>query len=334
MLTGMPARMYSRFFLMVLLAAGLVASVTESMAQPSPRGQDRPVQRTLPRKDIYASLGQALGIPQGEAKTLEQSTEDKGFPPRETVVLLLLAKARADRLIEEGKFSTGQAMDALNASVDFLVGLVEKDKAGWLVLVENTGPKVDLSTVVAKANQIIGFHSERAGVSRTVPVTEREVAVTVKGESEKIKDQPPGKPAVQEGRQEVVPAVSENDLSLKKKGEPEPAPAKMFPREVIRQNLAKEFSLDVEMIDTHLTRYEQEMPIREGVLVFVVANDLTRRQVLTGEIDKAQRKQAFESNMNYILQRRHEGVGWGDIGRLGELSGRDLNLKANKLVGQ
>jgi hypothetical protein len=334
MLTRMPAVRSSGSFLVVLLAAGLVASTTESFAQPPPRGQDRPVQRTLPRKEIYGNLSKELGVTEGEVKALEQSTEDKGFPPRETVVLLLLAKARADRLIEEGKFSKRQGMDALNASVDFLVGLIEKDKAGWLALVQNSGGKADLSAVVAKANQIIGFHSERAGVSRTVPVMQREVAVKAEGESEKVKVQPPAKAAAQEGREGVRSGANEGELSLKKKGEPEPAPAKMFPREVILQNLAKEFSLDVEMINAHLTRYEQEMPIREAVLVFVIANDLTRRQILTGEIDKAQRKQAFESNLNYILQRRHEGVGWGDIGRLGELSGRDVNLKANRLVGQ
>ena len=181
MLIRMPVVRLSGFFLVVLLTAGLFASTTQSFAQPPPRGQDRPVQRTLPRKDIYANLSKALGVKDAEAKALEQSTEDKGFPPRETVVLLLLAKARADRLIEEGEFSKGQGMDALNASVDFLVGLVETKKAGWLVLVQNTGAKVDLTTVVAQANQIIGFHSERAGVSHTVPVLERGVAS--KGES-------------------------------------------------------------------------------------------------------------------------------------------------------
>ena len=322
MLTRMPGVRSSGSFLVVLLAAGLVASMTESFAQPPPRGQDRPVQRTLPRKDIYANLSKALGVTEGEARALEQSTEDKGFPPRETVVLLLLAKARADRLIEEGKFSKRQGMDALNASVDFLVGLIEKDKAEWLALVRNSGAKVDLSAVVAKANQIIGFHSERAGVSRTVPLTDRPVAVKVEGESEKGTDQPPG---AQEQREVAHPRWGRK---------PDPAPGKVLPREVILKNLAKEFSLDEEMINTHLTRYEQEMPIREAVLVFVVANDLTRRQILTGEVEQAQRKQAFESNLKYVLERRHEGVGWGDMGRLGELSGRDLNLKAVRLVGE
>ena len=325
MLTRMPGVRSSGSFLVVLLAAGLVASMTESFAQPPPRGQDRPVQRTLPRKDIYANLSKALGVTEGEARALEQSTEDKGFPPRETVVLLLLAKARADRLIEEGKFSKRQGMDALNASVDFLVGLIEKDKAGWLALVRNSGAKVDLSAVVGKANQIIGFHSESAGVSRTVPVIEREAAVKVEGESEKGKDQPPGAPGAQEQREVAHPRWGRK---------PDPAPGKVLPREVILKNLAKEFSLDEEMINTHLMRYEQEMPIREAVLVFVVANDLTRRQILTGEVEQAKRKQAFESNLKYVLERRHEGVGWGDMGRLGELSGRDLNLKAVRLVGE
>jgi hypothetical protein len=176
MFTRMSVVRASGVFLVVALAAGLLASTPESFAQPPSRGQDRPVQRTLPRKEIYANLSKELGVKDAEAKALVESLEDKGFPPRETVVLLLLAKARADRLIEEGRYPKGQGLDALNASVDFLVGLVEKDKAGWLALVENTGAKIDLTTVVAKANQIIGFHSERAGVSRTVPVVERGVA--------------------------------------------------------------------------------------------------------------------------------------------------------------
>ncbi len=176
MLTNMPVVRSSWCFLVALLAAGLSASTTRSFAQPPPRGQDRPVQRTLPRKEIYVNLSRALGVTEGEAKALEQSTEDKGFPPRESVVLLLLAKARADRLRADGKGVQGQGMDALKASADFLVDLVETKKAGWLVLVQNTGAKVDLTTVVAQANQIIGFYSERAGVSRTVPVLERGVA--------------------------------------------------------------------------------------------------------------------------------------------------------------
>jgi hypothetical protein len=176
MLTRMPVVRSSGFFLVALLAAAVFAPATEGLAQPPPRGQDRPVQRTLPRREICANLGKALGVTEGEAKALEQSIEDRGFPPRETVVLLLLAKARADRLMKEGTGAKGQPLDALKASADFLVDLVETKKAGWLVLVQNTGAKVDLTTVVAQANQIIGFHSERAGISRTVPVLERGVA--------------------------------------------------------------------------------------------------------------------------------------------------------------
>jgi hypothetical protein len=159
----------SRLFVVVLLAAGLVASATDGFAQP-PRGE-RPVQRTLPRKEIYANLGTGLDVGQGEAKSLMQSVEDRGFPLRETVVLLLLAKARADRLIEEGKVPKEQRAQALTESAGYLVGQVE-DKAGWLMLVQQTGATVDLSKVVARANKIIGFFSEKVRVSRTVPVEE------------------------------------------------------------------------------------------------------------------------------------------------------------------
>ncbi len=154
---------------MVLLAAGLVASAIDGFAQPLPRGE-RPVQRTLPRKEIYANLGMGLGVGEGEAKSLMQSIEDRGFPPRETVVLLLLAKARADRLIEEGKFSKEQWAQALTQSADYLVGQVQEEKAGWLMLVQKAGATVDLRKVVAEANQIIGFFSEKVRLSETVPL--------------------------------------------------------------------------------------------------------------------------------------------------------------------
>jgi hypothetical protein len=197
MVMTLPLVRSSRLFVAVLLAAGLVASATDGFAQPPPRGGDRPVQRTLSRKEIYANLSNELGVKDAEAKALVQSVEDRGFPPRETVVLLLLAKARADRLIEEGKVSKGQGLDALHASVDFLVGLVEKEKAGWLALVQKTGVQVDLTAVVARANQIIGFFSERAGVSRTVPV--REVPIALKPPaSEKPAQETPAKQEEQE----------------------------------------------------------------------------------------------------------------------------------------
>jgi len=177
MVIALPLVRSSRVFVVVLLAAGLVAAATDGIAQPPPRGGDRPVQRTLPRNEIYAALGTGLDVGREEAKSLVQSVENKGFPLRETVVLLLLAKARADLLIEEGKLSKKQGAQALTESAEYLVGLVQKEKAGWLVLVQKTGAKVDLSAVVAKANQIIGFFSERAGVSRTVPVVEQPIVV-------------------------------------------------------------------------------------------------------------------------------------------------------------
>jgi len=179
MLTKMPGVRSFRFFVVVMLAFGLVALATESFAQrPPARGrEERPVQRTLPRKQIYANLSEGLGVKGEEAKSLLQSVEDKGFPLRETVVLLLLAKAQADRQIEEGKFSKEQRVQALTATAEHLVGLVEKEKAGWLALVQKTGAKVALSSVVSKANQIIGFHSERSSVSWTIPLKEVPVVI-------------------------------------------------------------------------------------------------------------------------------------------------------------
>jgi hypothetical protein len=190
MVIALPLARSSRLFVVVLLAAGVVATATDSIAQAPPRGGDRPVQRTLPRNEIYAKLGTVLDVGQGEAKSLVQSVEDKGFPLRETVVLLLLGKARADRLIEEGKFSKEQRAQVLTESAEHLVGLVQKEKAGWLVLVQKTGAKVDLSAVVAKANQTIGFFSERVGVSRTVPVVEKPIVVETKSSEEPAQENP------------------------------------------------------------------------------------------------------------------------------------------------
>jgi hypothetical protein len=180
MLTKMPGVRSSRFFVVVMLAFGLVALATESFARRPPAsggGEERPVQRTLPRKQIYANLSEGLGVKGEEAMSLLQSVEDKGFPLRETVVLLLLAKAQADHQIEEGKSSKGQRVQALTATAEHLVGLVEKEKAGWVALVQKTGAKVDLSLVVAKANQIIGFYSERASVSWTIPLKEVPIVI-------------------------------------------------------------------------------------------------------------------------------------------------------------
>ncbi len=194
MLTKMPGVRSSRFFVVVvMLAFGLVALATESFAQrpPASGGEERPVQRTLPRKQIYANLSEGLGVKGEEAKSLLQSVEDRGYPLRETVVLLLLAKAQADRQIEEGKFSKEQRVQALTATAEHLAGLVEKEKAGWLALVQKTGAKMDLNTVVSKANQIIGFYSERAGVSWTIPLKEVPIVMEQAEEGEEPEQENP-----------------------------------------------------------------------------------------------------------------------------------------------
>src|SRR5262249_40280503 len=86
--------------------------------------------------------------------------------------LLLIAKARGEDLIGQGKFTKEQRTQAIRTSTDYLVDLVNKDHVGWLGLVEKSGAKVSLNSAVAQAHQIIGFYAERGGTSTTVPASE------------------------------------------------------------------------------------------------------------------------------------------------------------------
>src|SRR5262249_32428869 len=64
----------SLLYLIVLLAGGLLVSTTESVADTV---QDWPLHRTLPRQEITARLGQALGVSAQDAQALERWTEDR-----------------------------------------------------------------------------------------------------------------------------------------------------------------------------------------------------------------------------------------------------------------
>ena len=166
-----------RLLVVALLAAGLIGSATDGLAQSAaapppgrgPRADDRPVQRTLPREAIYANLSKELDLKEAEAQALAQSVEGRGFPLRETVVLLLLAKARTDRLIEQGTVAKQQGAGEIQSSADFLVGLVDQDKVGWLALVERSEARVNLGALVTRASGIIGFYADRVGTSTEVP---------------------------------------------------------------------------------------------------------------------------------------------------------------------
>ncbi len=184
------------------------------------------------------------------------------------------------------------------------------------------GPQVNLGSLVPEAYEAIGFYFRETVDSRTAQAMGQPEAA-----EEKRQGPPQGGPAAQEESQPAPP---------KKIRHPDATPERHFPREVILKNLAKEFAIDEETIKTDLTRIEKEMPTREAVLLFVLANDMTRKQILLGEIEPAQRKEAFEKHLQTVLELSEKGAGWGDIGRLVgmELSGRDLHMRANKLIGQ
>ena len=168
----LPIAPVFRLFVATAVAGTLAGSTTDVCAQSQSRGprpSERPVQRTLPRKEIYENLGKRLGVKGAEAKSLTQAVEDKGFPIRETVVLLLVANARASNLIDQGKFTKQQRVQAIRTTADYLIDQVDKDQAGWLAVVDKSEAKVSLSAAVAEANDIIGFYSERAGNETTVP---------------------------------------------------------------------------------------------------------------------------------------------------------------------
>ena len=338
------------FFAMGVLMAGLVVSTTESVAQQQARGsrgKDQPVQRIRPRQEIYANLSTQLGLNDVEAaQELLSSVENRGFPLREAIVLLLLAKAGADRLIEAGDMPKDAALEALQSSADVLVDLVDNEAAGWQALAESTGAQVNLTQLVMTARAVMGLYSERAGESRIEPMVE--LGVTTKVEqgtpserkpapAEGKRPAPERKPMAQAAKplaQAAKPVAPEG--MGRRSNEPGSQPARTFPRETILKNLAKEFAVDEETANTLLTRLESKMPLREGVMLMVVANELTRRQILLGEITKAQRKEALTSNVDTLLPFREEGEGWGNVGpRVGlHISGRTLNQKSRMLIGQ
>src|SRR5262245_20969305 len=102
------------------LAGFISASIAvDAIAQSAPRTPppgERPVQRTLPRNEIYANLSERLEISEADAQTLTRSVEDKGFPLRETVVLLLLANGRTNQLVEQGKLAKDRRVEGMRTS--------------------------------------------------------------------------------------------------------------------------------------------------------------------------------------------------------------------------
>jgi hypothetical protein len=184
------------------------------------------------------------------------------------------------------------------------------------------GSNVGLGWLVPEACEATGLYSRETADSRTAQAVGRPEAAEEKGQGP-----PQGGPAAQEEGKPARP---------KKIRHPDATPEKRFPREVILKNLTKQFAIDEETIKARLTKIEEEMPTREAVMLFVLANDMTRKQILLGEIEPPQRKAAFEKNLQTVLELSENGAGWGDIGRLAgmELSGRDLTMRANKLIGQ
>lgn len=327
MVTKSRERLLSLFVGSVFLA-GLVASASLSFAQaPTPpgKGRDRPITRTLPRLEIYEKLGKEFDIPPKEAKAMVVSLEDRGFLLREAVMLVILANERAGKLVEEGKFAKNDKAKAMHASVEYLYEIVEKEGLGWITMAQRIGIDAlrggNIRALTAQANSFIGATSQSASVSRTPEPPEE-----AKAAPEEVK-------AALEGRKKALAEKKAKEGTR----QADPKKEQTFPRETIFKNLQKELAVDGDTVESVMTRLEAQMPVRESVMLTLVANAMAQKLIKQGQFTKDQRKDALLSSVDYILPYVERGEGWGDLGkRVGVegLNGVNLNKKANAIIGQ
>lgn len=354
------------------LLVGLPASTRANLAQDDPRtpppatkGRDRPIQRTGPRADVYERAAKELNLPSGkEVKPLVILLEERGFFLRDALTLLLIARTRAEQLIEQGKFKKGSYPQALRASIDEQVKMVEEEGAGFMTLSMRAGIKEDLRTVTGRGQLVLGLITQRAPTTPDPEVEERRARALAarqkakpeesdtEADDEKEREAPPA-------RKTAKPAEVMSKLGVKEEGEREAPPAKktakpgaaasksggretdvtnesILPHEAIYKNLAKELAINPELAKEQVTRLEAEMPIREAVMLILVADIYGSKKIQQGEYPKERRVDALLESIDAVLNVMRAGEGWGGVGnRLGiSVSGASLNKRTNSLIGQ
>ena len=356
------------------LLAALPASTRANLAQDDPkappppgRGRDKPIQRTGPRADIYERAAQELNLPSGkEVKPLVLSLEERGFFLRDALVLLLIAKTRAEQLIEQGKFKKESYPQALRASTDEFAKLVEEEGAGFLTLLMRAGIKEDLRNFVARTNLTLGLISQGAPTIPDPEVEERRARAlaarqkaTAKESDTKAGDK--GERAAPAARKTAKPDEIMSQLGVKEEAEEKAPPAKTtakageiaskpggkerekdaaeeknLPPEVIYKNLAKELAVSPELAKQQVTRLEAEMPLREAVMTMLVADLYGSKKIQEGKYPKERRGEALQEGIDTVLNLVRAGEGWGNMAkRLGfGVSGASLNKRANSIIGQ
>ncbi len=293
------------FFLVALLLAPTSVSLADA------RGRDRPILRTLPRQGIYANLSQELHIKKEVAETLVTSLEDKGFFLQHAIALLLLAKTRADRLIDNGKFAKEQGEQAVRASAEYLVDLIVKENVGWLTLTRKAEVNLDPRVLMKKANVVIGFSIRKAALPPHIPykgIKALQLAAKQAGTK-----QPAAKQAGTKQPRKVV-------------RRPDTVREPILRREVIYQNLAKELAVGQETVKTLLTGLESKLPFREGIMLMIIAKAVVDKET----------KDALRESVDAVRTHIERGTGWGSIGQVVgvNISAATLNRKVNALIGQ
>ena len=355
------------------LLAALPASTRANLAQqdnprdppPPGRGRDKPIQRTGPRAEIYERAAKDLNLPSGkEVKPLVVALEERGFFLGDAVTLLLIAKPRAEQLVEQGKFKKESYPQALRASADEFAKLVEEEGAGFLTLLMRAGVKEDLRNFVAKTRMTLGLISQRAPDTLDPEVEERlarALAARQKAAAARESDAKAGekgaqqaptaskaakpeelmaKLGVEEAAQEAPPAqkaTKPGAIASKTGGrEADTSEEKNLPREVIYKNLAKELVETPELAKQQLTRLEAEMPLREAVMAMLVADLYGSKQIQEGKYPKERRGEALQEGIDLVVNMVRAGEGWGNMAkRLGfGVSGASLNKRANTIIGQ
>ncbi|MBI4260976.1 MAG: hypothetical protein HY658_10460 [Actinobacteria bacterium] len=305
-----------------LLLAALIASPVPAPAQekdveppPAGAGLDRPITRTIPRPELWPSFGRELGVSAEAAKALVTSLEDQGLFFRDAFLLALLAKVRADRLIEAGELPKEPAGEALRLSVEHLARMVNENAAGWVTLQREAKGEYDptqLRTLQFKYNTLARPTARRAATSV------------------RVASAPPA-----EAAEKQAPAAPKPTTQRRAARQLDPTTERVLPREQIHANLARELGVAEAVSTPLLRRLEAEMPLREAVSLLVVSGTVAQKRVEKGEISGT-RAETLEKTVDVVLRRVREGEGWGTLaGAFGlNMPGVMVNRKAREILGQ